>query len=60
MMLAMTATYGAGVALASVWNTLSGKPIKMAYLIVFAAIFGGSTLLLLLNVRPRAHRAGVG
>ena len=59
MMLAMTATYGAGVALASFWNTLSGKPIKMAYAIVFAVIFAGSTLLLLRNPRLQTQQAGV-
>jgi len=47
MMLIMMATYGIGLTVASLWNTLVSKPIPLVYCVVFAAIFIGSTLLLL-------------
>lgn len=51
LMLAFTATYGLGVAAASLWNALMGRPIPLAYALVFSVIFAGSTLLLLVNRR---------
>ena len=39
MMLWVTATYGLGVAIASAWSVLEGKPIKESYLIVFGVVF---------------------
>lgn len=47
VMLAVTLTYGLGLALASLWNAFAAKPVKLAYLLVFGLIFIGSTLLLL-------------
>lgn len=38
IMLAVNFTYGLGLALASLWNTLAGKPIKPSYFIVFGLI----------------------
>jgi hypothetical protein len=51
LMLAFTATYGLGVAAAGLWNALAGRPIPLAYVLVFSAIFAGSALLLWLNRR---------
>lgn len=45
-MLAMLLTYGLGLAVASIWNSLSGKPIKPAYVVVFGVLGLGSLLLL--------------
>lgn len=45
-MLAMILTYGLGLAAASIWNGLSGKPIKLAYVVVFGVLGLGSLLLL--------------
>jgi hypothetical protein len=45
-MLAMILTYGLGLSLATLWNALSGKPVKMSYAIVFGVIFLVSALLL--------------
>jgi hypothetical protein len=38
LMLGVTVTYGAGVALASAWNALAGKPIQPSYLIAFGVL----------------------
>jgi hypothetical protein len=38
-MLWVTATYGLGLAVASAWNALDGKPIKVSYLIAFGIVF---------------------
>jgi hypothetical protein len=46
MMLLITMTYSLGLALASLWNTLAGKPVKESYLVVFGIIFVISTVLL--------------
>jgi hypothetical protein len=53
LMLAFTATYGLGVAAASLWNALAGRPVPPAYALVFSAIFAGSALLLWINRRER-------
>jgi len=45
-MLSMIITYSLGLAAASLWNILFALPVKPAYLVVFALIFVGSTLLL--------------
>jgi hypothetical protein len=49
MALGMALVYGAGVALACLWNALSGSPIPMLYLGVFGGIFLGSALALALS-----------
>lgn len=46
LMLAITNAYGVGLALASAWNALSGKPIKPSYLVVFGLVALVSGLLL--------------
>ncbi len=46
LMLAMTTMYGLGLALASLWNMFSGKPVKLSYLIVFSLITLVSAFLL--------------
>jgi len=51
-MLAMVVTYALGLAVASLWNLLAGKPIKAAYLVVFGVIFLGSVALLVWD-RPK-------
>ena len=38
---------GIGLSLASLWNALAGKPVKMSYVVVFGTIFVISSLLLL-------------
>jgi hypothetical protein len=38
-MLAMTLTYSLGLAAASLWNMVGGKPVKPAYLVVFGIVF---------------------
>jgi hypothetical protein len=38
LMLGVTLTYGAGVALASAWNALAGKPIQISYFIAFGVL----------------------
>ncbi len=52
MMLGVSLTYGLGVAVAALWNSLAGRPIPLLYLLVFGVIFVGSTLLWL-RERPR-------
>jgi hypothetical protein len=42
IMIGVTLLYGLGLAAASAWNALGGKPIKLSYLIVFGLIFLGS------------------
>ena len=56
LMLAMTIMYGLDLALASLWNMFSGKPVKLSYLIVFGLIALVSTFLLVRQraVMPRA------
>lgn len=46
-MLAMVITYAIGLAVSSFWLLLAGKPIKLAYTVVFGLIFLGSAVLLL-------------
>ncbi len=53
MMLAVTATYGLGLVLASLWNLLVGAPIRPSYPVVFGLIFLGSAVLLLLDDAAR-------
>jgi hypothetical protein len=56
IMLGVTWLYGMGLGLASAWNRLAGKPIKLSYLVVFGAIGLGSAVLLLLD-RPVSQPA---
>jgi hypothetical protein len=49
LMLAMLLTYSAGIAIASAWGALSGKPVVFSYLIVFGLVGGISSLLLTKN-----------
>jgi len=44
-MLAMTLTYGLGLSVASLWNALAGKPVKLSYALVFGVIFLISSVL---------------
>lgn len=44
VMLAMLATYGVGIAVASLWNGLVGKPIPVSYLIAFSVLALGSAV----------------
>jgi hypothetical protein len=53
VMLAVTATYGVSVPLASAWNAFADKPVKPAYVWVFAVIAAGSLLALVLGRQPR-------
>ena len=46
VMLATTSTYALGLAIASLWNVVAGKPIKPAYLAVFGVVFAVSVILL--------------
>jgi hypothetical protein len=48
-MLAMTVTYGLGLAVGSLWNALAGKPVAISYAIVFGLIFLVSGALLLMR-----------
>jgi hypothetical protein len=57
MMLAMTTTYGVGLAVAALWNGLAGRPIPMGYVAVFGVIGLGSIALLLMA--PRQGRASL-
>lgn len=54
VMLAVSLTYGLGLAVASLWNTLAGLPIKVSYLVVFGFLFMGSLALLALARRQPA------
>ncbi len=47
IMTGITMIYGLGLAFASLWNIFAGKPIKMAYLVVFSLVFLGSLIVLL-------------
>jgi hypothetical protein len=58
LMLAMTAAYGLGLAVASLWNVLGSNPIKVSYLVVFGVIFLVSGALLYMG-RTTAQQAGV-
>ena len=53
-MLAMILVYGLGLSLASVWNALAGKPVKISYALIFGIIFLVSVVLL---VRDRSTAA---
>lgn len=53
MMLLITMIYSLGLALASLWNGLTGKPVKESYLVVFGIIFLISMFLLPLLRQPR-------
>ena len=46
MMLWMSLTYGAGLALASLWNVLAARPVPWSYVVVFGLIALGSAVLL--------------
>lgn len=57
LMLWMSLTYGAGLALASLLNMVNGRPVRMSYVVVFGLAALGSGLLLWLErgrmaVRP--------
>lgn len=56
VMLAMIVTYSLGLAAASAWNSLAGKPIKLSYLVAFGAICLGSLAVAL--VRDQAPDPG--
>jgi hypothetical protein len=43
--LAMTATYGVGLAVASLWQAVDDRPVKPAYVAVFLVIAAGSLVL---------------
>jgi len=58
MMSWVTATYGLGLAVASAWNALGGKPIKVSYLVVFGAVFLVSAVLLMAEKRRTADEHG--
>jgi len=45
LMLLVTAVYGLGLCVASLWNALDDKPIKESYAVVFGVIFLGSSFL---------------
>jgi hypothetical protein len=55
LMLTATAVYGLGLAIASLWNILGGRPIKFSYLLVFGLIFLISSALLWRE--RRAHQS---
>ena len=44
VMLAMLTTYGVGIAVASLWHGLVGKPIPVSYLIAFSVLALGSAV----------------
>ncbi|MDA0245769.1 MAG: hypothetical protein OT477_20340 [Chloroflexi bacterium] len=44
VMLAMLTTYGVGIAVASLWHGLVGKPIPISYLIAFSVLALGSAI----------------
>ena len=46
MLLWLGLTYGGGLALASLWNVFGGRPVPLAYVVVFGLIALGSALLL--------------
>jgi hypothetical protein len=49
MVLWLGLTYGAGLALASLWNVVGGRPVRLSYVLVFGFIALGSALLLWLE-----------
>ncbi len=49
MVLWLGVTYGSGLALASLWNVLGGRPVKVSYVVVFGLIALGSSVLLWTN-----------
>lgn len=51
LMLGATAIYGLGLALASLYNLLAGKPVNPAYLVVFGLMSLGSIMLLAIRTR---------
>ena len=53
-MLAMILVYGLGLSLASMWNALAGKPVKISYALIFGIIFLVSAVLL---IRDRSAAA---
>ena len=46
--------YGLGLAIASLWNALADKPVKLSYVIVFGVIFVGSLVVARLSRRSPA------
>ena len=56
-MLAMILTYGLGLALASLWLVLAGKPVKISYFLIFGVIFLVSALLLIWEPRRAGLKA---
>jgi hypothetical protein len=52
LMLAMTAAYGLGLAVASLWGVLTNTPIRVSYLVVFGVIFAVSSVLLMRQSSP--------
>ena len=53
VMMATTSVYSLGLAIASLWNVVAGKPIKLAYLVGFGVIFVVSVFL---QVRIRSSK----
>ena len=56
MVLWLGVTYGSGLALASLWNVIGGRPVKWSYVVVFGLIALGSAVLLWVNrgrIAPR-------
>ena len=47
--------YGLGLAIASLWNALADKPVKLSYVIVFGVIFVGSLVVDRLSRHPAAR-----
>jgi len=47
IMSGVTLIYGLGLALASAWNILAGKPVNLLYLVVFGLIALGSAIVLI-------------
>jgi len=54
VVLATTAAYGIGLAIASAWNILAGKPVNALYMFVFGSLGLGSAMLWLAEL-ARGH-----
>lgn len=54
-MLVMIMVYALGLSLATLWNALAGKPVKLSYAIVFGIIFVGSGVVLLGNRKQKTE-----
>lgn len=56
VVLAVTAAYGIGLSIASLWNILADKPVNAAYLFVFGVLGLGSALILLWELARAASQ----